>query len=268
MSPENFLLQLRAQRPEVRDWAFVAHQDKIFYSNYSGVSQAPTSALIQLVQGLFKKYEDHTFFILRNRIWTSYELTGMEKEFIKVTAKRASMVSSGNGEARDEANLVSSVAEKQLVYINESISIENYVFKSKDEHIKSQVRAVDLLDEMVSSISRTQEMKHDMNRDIAALMVSREGILLSACTAQNKINKTLHAEVSLVQSYYQKTGRLIPAGAKIYTSLKPCRMCAAMIYHCSEKPETIRVLFQKNDPGSMARNTVLDQKFLNQLLDN
>ncbi|HEX4924736.1 MAG TPA: Bd3614 family nucleic acid deaminase, partial [Bdellovibrionales bacterium] len=52
----------------------------------------------------------------------------------------------------------------------------------------------------------------------------------------NHSNRTLHAELNLVQSWWRMHQAPLPAGAEIYTTLEPCRMCSGMIHHAG--PET------------------------------
>jgi len=92
---------------------------------------------------------------------------------------------------------------------------------------------------------------------IAALLVSAEARILAWAVNSSARNKTLHAEVNLVQSYCRRTGAPLPAGARIYTTLKSCKMCAGMIWSAARDPLSLRVFFGKDDPGPKARATVL-----------
>jgi tRNA(Arg) A34 adenosine deaminase TadA len=98
---------------------------------------------------------------------------------------------------------------------------------------------------------------HSQNRAVAAIITDSERNLLSWATNTNAKNRTLHAEVNALQRHYAETGLPLPEGSRIYTSLKPCKMCAAMIWHCAADPASIRVFYGEDDPGPNAKLTVL-----------
>ena len=45
----------------------------------------------------------------------------------------------------------------------------------------------------------------------------------------------------------------------IYASLKPCKMCAGLIWDAASDPALLRVRFLVDDPQRYARETVLDR---------
>ncbi len=95
------------------------------------------------------------------------------------------------------------------------------------------------------------------DRPIAAVLESAEGAILGWAVNSSASNKTLHAEVNLIQSYCRKHGKL-PRGSRIHVTLKSCKMCAGMIWSAAEDPLSIRVFFDQDDPGPKARRTVLN----------
>jgi tRNA(Arg) A34 adenosine deaminase TadA len=107
------------------------------------------------------------------------------------------------------------------------------------------------------------DVLHDYDRDIAAILVDAEGKLLSYGVNSNSKNKTLHAEVNLIQRYFKETGRKIPLGAVLYSTHKPCKMCAGMIYHWSENPDVLQVYYNIDEQGGLSKTTILDEKELN-----
>ena len=107
------------------------------------------------------------------------------------------------------------------------------------------------------------EVLHDYNRGIAALLVGPEDEILAWGLNSNSKNKTLHAEVNLVQDYFRRTGRKIPRGARIYSTHKPCKMCAGMIFENSEERKDAFVLYEVEETGGLSSATVLDRHGLN-----
>ncbi len=105
---------------------------------------------------------------------------------------------------------------------------------------------------------------------VAALMVSRTGKILAYGLNTNKENKTLHAEVNMLQSYYKFTKATntsgIPPGARIYTTLQPCKMCAGMIVATAKNRDSTHVYYGMTDPTQKADSTALSVNKMETLL--
>lgn len=237
-------------------YAWLKHKEKIYFSRFPRDRGGPSSAVVKLIQFLFDDFVDQSFFILRNRIFTTASLTTMCEGMVQLAAKRAT----GDINAKDH---------------NQEIQGELFEIGDPNEHylrtkhwaqipwtapqkIEDAIEAYFHLQNLISAIPRG-EVLYQFNRPIAALICSQDGELLSWAVNNNSKNKTLHAEVLAVQKYFEAYGRKLPAGAKIYTSLKPCRMCAGMLVHQTENPEALKVIYFQDDPGPMARNTELEK---------
>ncbi|WP_168204176.1 Bd3614 family nucleic acid deaminase [Aliikangiella coralliicola] len=103
--------------------------------------------------------------------------------------------------------------------------------------------------------------------EIASLLVSPDGRVLSWGLNNSHCNPTFHAEVSMLQRYYYYHSQCggcencdkgqIPMGSIIYTTLKSCWMCAGMAHdYCNGRQVT--VIYNQNDDGRHAHNTPLD----------
>jgi tRNA(Arg) A34 adenosine deaminase TadA len=92
---------------------------------------------------------------------------------------------------------------------------------------------------------------------VAALLVSAEGRVLGAGLKSRGPNRTLHAESALVLEHLARRRAPIPRGARLYTTLKCCRMCAAMLAAAAEDGPAIAVFYGENDPGRLATGTGL-----------
>jgi hypothetical protein len=68
----------------------------------------------------------------------------------------------------------------------------------------------------------------NQNTGVAALVVSPNGQILS-WGKKSSNHRMLHAETSALIAYRER----LPKGARIYTTLMPCRMCRALIEHFS-----------------------------------
>lgn len=90
---------------------------------------------------------------------------------------------------------------------------------------------------------------------IVAVLVDAEGRVRLGARNAGTTNRTLHAELNLVQGWVAQSGDGLPAGWSIITSLQPCRMCAAVVVRAALGP--IRVAYRTADPGPLATRTAL-----------
>jgi len=80
----------------------------------------------------------------------------------------------------------------------------------------------------------------------------------------SEISQCLHAELALVfvLSAILKESVKKPERLDFFhleSQLKPCRMCAAFLHTVAAKCDDFRVDYERDDPGPLARNTLLDQ---------
>ncbi len=251
------------------DSAFVEYNGVVYHSYYSPSQEAPSSAVVKLLQGVFDQFIDHSFFILRQRIYTTAPLTEMCRGMIKVVAKRASeLILPEPGDIQEQLEF------KELGTLNEPlVKIQHLSEENKLSVLEVQKR-IDVLQprqtqdflraarDLAANVPRG-DILHDHDRDIAALLISSEGKVLSYGVNSNSKNKTLHAEVNLLQRLYSEFQIKIPVGATFYSTHKPCKMCAGMIYQWSEKAEAVKVFYSVEEKGTLSCNTVLDRLHLN-----
>lgn len=251
------------------DLAFVEHQGTVFASYFPRGLKAPSSALVNLLQGLFDEYVDHSFFILRQRLFTTAPLTEMCRGMVKVVAKRVTEnVQPQNHSLALDFNLKEVGLYSETGMKSQHLSVENSeTLQSVEAFLRttSLVTPGDFLNQATELARRVPRgsVLHDYDRDIAALLVDASGRLLGFGLNSNSKNKTLHAEVNLLQRLYCETRAPIPAGAKLFSTHKPCKMCAGMIYHWSEDPHSLEVLYLKEETGGLSRQTVLDREGIN-----
>lgn len=103
---------------------------------------------------------------------------------------------------------------------------------------------------------RTYKKAELQGANIGAVLVSRTGSILAWSLNTKEFNSTMHAEVNLLQSYYLLTAEADLRGTRLYTTLKPCRMCAGMIAYYGRGE--IEVFYGQNDAGEDAQGTALD----------
>jgi tRNA(Arg) A34 adenosine deaminase TadA len=103
--------------------------------------------------------------------------------------------------------------------------------------------------------------------NVCAILADSSGRVIGWGRNTRGINSTRHAEVNLIQGLYANhKSRYNESlkGAILYTTLKPCQMCAGMIHHAGKGE--IEVVYGQNDPGDDANGTVLDKFRKNWLL--
>lgn len=117
------------------------------------------------------------------------------------------------------------------------------------------------LTKLEACVSRRGDL-HDQSRPLSAVLADAQGRILATSVHQGSINKTLHAEVSLLQKF-SREGGAFDSGMVLWTSMKPCHMCAGMIHHCGIRS----VFYRRDDPGPMARGTILEKLGLQKIMD-
>jgi tRNA(Arg) A34 adenosine deaminase TadA len=249
-------LQLDPEQRLIEDYAWVTHEQKTYYCRFPKNLIGPSSPVVKLIQFLFDRYVDQSFFILRNRIFSTAPLSPMCEGMVQLAAKRASggILAKDHMQSLEHNWIEIGSSQEHFLKSQHLQNIEwrapTYIFDALEAHY--------FLDDLIAQIPRGKIL-HDFNRPIAALICDRNGKLLNWSVNNNSKNKTLHAEILAVQRYFEVYGSKLPVGARIYISLKPCRMCAAMIAQMSEDPDYLEVVYFKDDPGPLAQNTVLDK---------
>ncbi|WP_413292433.1 Bd3614 family nucleic acid deaminase [Bdellovibrio sp. HCB185ZH] len=260
---------------ETFEVAFVEFKGKVYYSHFPKGLVAPSSAVVKLLQGLFDRHVDHSFFILRQRIFTTAQLSEMCKGMIKVVAKRASSEIIPEQDSQFLENLEFIEIDSSMAALSAvtHLNVENKISLTElNDRLRINNATTDEeLVQAAQALSRQVprgDVLHDHDRSIAALLVSKDGEILSYGVNSNSKNKTLHAEVNLIQRYFRENGRKIPTGSVLYSTHKPCKMCAGMIYGWMENPANIKVYYSVEESGGLSSQTVLDRLGLNQQLQS
>lgn len=240
--------------------AFVCANNKIYVAYCSESAKTCTSVVVKLLQGIFEQHLDHSFFILRNRIFTTSQATEMCRGMIKVVAKRMTdQIQPIQNSLRLDSEVVElfpgqdQIQSRFLTEVNTAKPVLEPWQHSPLEWAKQ-----------LAKLNPRGDILHDYDRDIAAILVNYQGELLEFALNSNSKNKTLHAEVNLIQKYVNRTGKKIPVDAKVYTTHKPCKMCAGMIFENSEQREKTFVFYDIEESGGLSVDTVLDRHHLNQ----
>lgn len=237
--------------------AFLICEDSVYFSTHKQSFQTePINAISNLIQGIYDTYPKIARSILRNRIYSTQSTpTALCFGMVKIAAKR---ITYGIQPIRNFLELKFNFVEIQF---RRNPSSHSSFPISYPKSIQSHEEFVSLALQLAQTIQRNS-VQYQSDRPIAALLVKTDPNtakkeLLAWATNSNSHNRTLHAEVNLIQNYFQNTRSLIPKHVAIYTSLKPCRMCAGMIWHSSVDRNSLKVYYGNDDPGPGAKNTIL-----------
>lgn len=234
-------------------WAWVHYKSKIYLAQDQLLSSfKPESAVTRLIQGIFRDHKDHSFFILRNRIFTNTPVRDFEKGMVKLAAKRISYA--------DKVLEPVLLEDDGLEFVEVTYNLRESV-RSVPEGIKFS-SLDDVENWLLQQTLRVPRgpVLHDYNRPIAAVLISSKFEVLSYALADNSVNKTLHAEVLCLQSYWVRFQTSLPESCILITTLKPCLMCAEMLGHLLNGVKDFRVICLQDDPGPKAKGSRLEKE--------
>lgn len=230
-------------------WVFDERKAKIYFAGVprERPKHCPSSAVVKLAQGIFDQFVDLSFFILRQRIFVDHDISDMDRGMIRLVGKRISKIESRVGDL-PPLEWVEVGATKELFFSSQLPQV-SALLPARKLADSEKVRTV--LENLEQQIPRGDQL-HDFPRQVAAILTNEDGEILHHTVHGGWLNKTLHAEVRLMQEYFKKTGSALPTGSKIYVSLKPCLMCFHMIRHMA-KDSDVKIYFLRDDPGRQAR---------------
>jgi tRNA(Arg) A34 adenosine deaminase TadA len=260
-STQQIAFELKKLEPG-HEVAWVEHAGVVYFACVDNAVERPFTAVTQLIQYLFDIHVDYSFFILRNRIFTTEPPSPYAQGMVRLTAKRISF----SVEPRDFNLKITH--EFKRVCSNQTGLLKSTHLKESPVIEQTQCTTENaklILNNLIQKLP-TGPILHDFNRTIVAVLTDQQGNILEYSPNQNSKNKTLHAELLLLQNYYRRTGQKIPSGSRVFVSLKPCLMCAAALFQFSEQPASIHVFYLEDDPGPKAKNTTLESAGLQTLL--
>src|SRR5690606_29891601 len=164
-------------------------------------------------------------WILRHRIFSTETPTIAEIELVKSAAKRLSAPAPFSESGFEEVSLA---APRPLP---DFFSVARERLPSLSGSIVDRLEAIRAL-----SIAESERWKSD--RPVSAILEDGSGRTLAIAWNTNAVIRNRHAEWNLCESLRAR-GEKIPAGATLFTSLKPCRMCAAKIWESAEDPAAL-----------------------------
>ena len=226
-----------------RAWAYLLREGCALYASAPADFAAYDSPVVRLVRGIHETYPEQARAIARARIFTNTELGASCRGIVKVSAKRASTLPSAH-EGAQWSGAIDRVLEPAL---------DGFELHEGGERIstaEARARAAAL----AISVPRSAGARWENSRPVGAVLISADGRLLASARNTNVRNCTLHAEANLIRGWKGP----LPPGSIVCTSLKPCRMCAGLIWDASTDRARVLVEYLEDDVGRSAQGTVLD----------
>ena len=194
--------------------------------------------------------------LLRERIQTTEAYQPWDLILTKMMAKRADFNQVAPEEALSAAKDVTQAAKPTLFW-PEGLTKPNPDIKALAEELETRWKA-------------DARPPFQKERPIAAFALDESGRILAASIPQSLTNRCWHAEILVLQNISK-----FPSQLKFYSTLKPCRMCAAAIVQAAHAHKAkIEVIYAQHDPGPWGSQTVLDddsadqRTYLSQLTQN
>jgi hypothetical protein len=237
-----------------RPLAALRHENRVYWATaaeHLPGGHAPETPVSRLIQGLYARYPRLARKKVRNRIFMAGEKTAYCEGAMKVAAKRMTVFS-------NPAEVVQALGDSSAIW-EEVLSVlpqapEPFVGDGFVSLSQAQARC----EQGEGAIQRASHRRFLSDRPVAALLLSAKGEVLAEATNRGSENRTLHAEVALIHSWWSRSKERLPEGAQVLTTLKPCKMCAGLLVWYCENPQLLRVSYRDFDPGPFGRQTILD----------
>jgi tRNA(Arg) A34 adenosine deaminase TadA len=224
--------------------AYVRHENSVYFSDCNLVPGVPFTPLTHLVQGIFERLGPNSFTILRKPIYTTYKPTETCIGMIKTAAKRHRF-----SDLKTFQNLIQSAANPIKIEYANPYSPPKLNFES------GLLSPMKLATQLRDAIPKNKK-RYLQNRPVSSVLVNKDGEIIFYAENSNAENKTLHAEVNLIQGYWAKYKNPIPKDAVIFSTLQPCPMCAGLIFDVL-KPNKPCVFYLDPDTGPLVKKSIL-----------
>lgn len=227
--------------------ASIFFEGTAYFSLYKPMPFEPHSAATQLIQGLYEEYPETAIRILRNKIYLNYTPTVMCRGMIWLGAKRFEVDMNLNEDQINRLSIKRKITfePKQNLTSFSTVPLPEILLWLKNPAEKKQ-------DSASTSPLFTQ------HRAVRSVILDAQDQVILAAENQNSSNKTLHAEVILLQDYFRKNRTGFNRSITLFSSLQCCKMCAAMIWWMHSDPwNQLQVIYLEPEKGSSARDTIL-----------
>jgi tRNA(Arg) A34 adenosine deaminase TadA len=218
-----------------------------------GLPDGAGSAVAALIESVHetesRREPSRARMILRERIHSSEPATITELELVKVAAKRMSAPSPLDPRLNGTGFLPPLLPPR---------SLPDFAAATPPPEAPIDERAIRARLELLRAEGVRAANRWSSDRPVSAMLVDTGGRVLAEAWNSNAVIRNRHAEWNLCE-ILRARGERIPAGSTLWTTLKPCRMCAARIWESAEDPRALDVAYLEDDPGALARGTLLDE---------
>ena len=211
------------------------------------------SAITRLIIGINAEFLEERYRFLRLPIYCDFEPTPWEKHLVKVCAKRL----------RTQKKFdVAAVQPGKLIDIGAPLITPVHAERLQQDSNRPMDMAQGF--KMVSQLATTEtrihqdQKRHKSPRPVASILLDAEFRIITAAVNTNHESQILHAEVNLVAKLRDMGLKRLPNNAILITSLKPCRMCAALLLALGARENNLRIRSVEDDTGTFGRHALLD----------
>ncbi len=242
---------MRYKHRHMKQLAYLIHEGKTYLVQRERSTFEPSSAVTDLIQTLWQQFGSDALKIVREPIFHTGELTEMDHGMISVSAKRTRRLT-GTIES------IMAGLGKNVLEISDKMEVLSLNFESPKQKldIPSAMHIAEKVAALCNNTDRDLKMA-ERNRAIGAVLLDPNGEVLAVGANNAGKDRTRHAEVNLLQSYFQKNKKPVPVGSTLVTTMKPCKMCGGMLWTAAEDPLSLKIVYKEFDPGPNGSISVL-----------
>jgi tRNA(Arg) A34 adenosine deaminase TadA len=247
------------------DVAFLRATQGVFFARRD--RWPPLSPVLRLLRGIYQLEPQRAHFIVRNRVFSTAPVSSSCFGAARVAGHRLTgSVQAANhgrhelaGLPRIDAGAAAPLADPAAVDPALAAIVSAARVPPDDDAgwMALAARIARAVERRADDLAGTRAPEARRDNPIAALLVDPARGLLGWAANTGSRNATSHAEVNLVEGWL-RSGRLLPRGSRVYSTLKPCKLCAGLVWDAAEDPRALAVFYGEDDPLRYARETVLD----------
>ena len=245
------------------DVAFLRATQGVYYARR--VDQSPVSPVLRLLRGLYELEPQCARFIARHRIYSTRPASAGCLGATRVAARRlraaVPAVDHGLGALGGLPRIDAGSAAPAPRRASPGLEASLAAIVGGGPAVRDELGWLALATDLAAELRRRAQTVgpgERWDKPVAALLVDADGARLGWATNTGSRNATSHAEVNLVEGWLHASRCRLPRGGRVYVSLKPCKMCAGLLWDAAQDPYGLRVVYAEEDPRRYARETVLD----------
>lgn len=210
----------------------------------------PASAVVDLVQGAWEAFPGMAHAALRQRVFFTGAASELDRAIVKVAASKLTAL------VEPEAGPVANLDELDLApWARSARERAREGASAPPASIVDEAGRWEALEGWARAPVDEGAPLAERDRAVAAALVV-DGRVLGAARNTAGANRTLHAELNLAQAWWEEHRTPLPSSSTVWTTLQPCRMCAAALV-AAGPPREVR--YRTADPGRYATGTALQR---------